>query len=381
MSARARQLLLLAPLAVGLVLVPLWCLRDPAPSVRTVVVERGPLEVHVTTNGEVEPMDEAEVEVRARFDGRVVDIPDPGRRVRAGERVVRIDDGLVSAELAAAESERLTAIESLRAARHALAVARERFNTDRGLYAAKALTRERYAESEAALEDAEERAASLEREVPLRVASLDLRLEELGAQKASAVVEAPFAGTVYRTAVERGELVRAGQPLLWIADLARLRVRANVDQVDLGKVRAEQRVEITSNAYPGRTWLGRVTEVVPHVVVKENRNVSEALARLDPPADGLVPGMTVDVEIVIGETAAALQVPAEAVFAKGDESFVYRLVGRRVRETPVTLGLTSVTSAEVVDGLAEHDRVVVGSLGTLRDGMRVDSGNSTGHGR
>ena len=81
------------------------------------------------------------------------------------------------------------------------------------------------------------------------------------------------------------------------------------------------------------------------MVVKESRSVSEGLARLDPPTDGLVPGMTVDVEIVVAEAPHALQVPAEAIFYQADgDPFVYRIDGNRVRVTPVRLGLSSVAA-------------------------------------
>ena len=54
-------------------------------------------------------------------------------------------------------------------------------------------------------------------------------------------MRAPFAGTIYKTQAKKGEMVRLGDPLLWLADLEHLRVRANVDQVDLGRVRPGQR--------------------------------------------------------------------------------------------------------------------------------------------
>ena len=114
-----------------------------------------------------------------------------------------------------------------------------------------------------------------------------------------------------------------------------------------------------------------VEEVVPHVVVKEARSVSESLAVIAPPTAGLVPGMTVDVEILVEATADALQVPTDAVFLADGRHFVYRVDGSEVHRTPVALGRSSVASTEILDGLDEGQVVVVGSAGGLEDGARV----------
>jgi RND family efflux transporter MFP subunit len=243
---------------------------------------------------------------------------------------------------------------------------------DYKLFEEGAITEQRHAESAATLRDARARVAFLEEEVPLRVASLDLRIEELEAQQAAAEVRAPFDGTVYRTARRRDQAVQVGDPILWFADLGRLRVRANVDQVDLGRVKEGHPVRITSNAFPDRSWSGRVSAVIPHVVVRESRSISESLARVEPPTAGLVPGMNVDVEIVVAESERALQLPAEAVWREDGTHFVFRIQGGRARKSPVELGLETVTAVEVVEGLAPEDRVVVSPLRGLQDGDRVE---------
>lgn len=364
-----RRALWLLPILLALVTVRAWCGRTAPPAVQTVAARRAPLRVLVSTNGKIEPVDD--IAVRARLDGRVVRIPDPGKVVASGDEMVRLDDGPVAGQLAGAESERLAALEGLRAARATAAQRAERLATDRGLQRQGALTREVLVESERAAAEAAAQAANLEREVPLRVAALDQRIAELRAQREASVVRAPFAGTIYRTQAKAGEMVRLGDPLLWLADLEHLRVRANVDQVDLGRVRPGQPVRVTANAFPGRVWQGTVSEVVPNVVVKESRAVAEGLARLDPPTDGLVPGMTVDVEIVVAEAADALQVPAEAVQTQGRETFVYRVDGRRLHKVAVRTGLTSVSAAAISEGLDEGALVVVGPVEALVDGMRV----------
>ena len=369
MAMSWHRALWLLPLVVVLVTVRAWCGRTAAPSVQTVAARRAPLRVVVSTNGKIEPVDD--IEVRARLDGRVVRIPDPGKAVAAGDEMVRFDDGPVAGQVAAAESERLAALESLRVARATAAERLDRVTTDRTLQREGALTREVLAQSERAAREAAAQVEFLEHDVPLRVAALNKRIAELRAQQQASVVTAPFAGTIYKTQAKKGEMVHLGDPLLWLADLEHLRVRANVDQVDLGRVRPGQPVRVTANAFQGRAWNGTVSEVVPNVVVKESRSVSESLARLEPPTDGLVPGMTVDVEIVVAEDPNTLQVPAEAVQTQGRESFVYRVDGRRLRRTLVRTGLTSVSAVAIAEGLDEGALVVVGPTEGLADGMRV----------
>lgn len=356
---------------VALVALGLWCARSPAIEVQAAAAERAPLRVQVSTNGQVEPLPEAEVRVHARLAGRIVEIPEPGTRVEEGQVVLRIDAAPVAAELAEARSQRLAALESLRAARDAAELTARRAATDRELFDQGALTRQRWDESRASLSEARARLASLESEVPLRVDSLDLRIEELAAQTEASAVRAPLSGTVYRTQFKKGEQVSVGDPILWLADLSRLRVRANVDQVDLGRVRVGQTVLVSSNAWPGRTWTARIAELVPHVVVKENRSVAEGLALVEPPTQGLVPGMTVDVDIVVEDVPDVLQIPATAVHNDAGQAFVYRVAGNRAERIPVVLGRASVDAVEVLEGLDPDDRVIVRSSNGLYDGTRV----------
>jgi HlyD family secretion protein len=359
--AAAVALALLIPVLVG---------RSPKPTVQATVARQERLVVEVTTNGVVEPIDEAEV--RARLDGRVVDVREAGTEVGAGDVLLVIDASAVAAELEAVRSERLKSLESLRSARATLKRTRQRFATDKKLFEAGALNAEAYANSKAILGEAEAQAGFLEQEVPVRVASLDLRAEELQAQKEAATVTAEASGTVYRSDVKKGETVRFGDPVLWVADLDQLRVRANIDQVDLGKVRQQQLVRILSNAYGDRAWSGRISEVIPRIQLKENRAVAEALAAVELPVNGLLPGMNVDVEIVVQQAEGVLQVPAESIFKDQFGAFVYAIESGRVQRRAVETGRSSVTRVEIVTGVEAGDEVVVGPVAGLQDGMRVD---------
>jgi HlyD family secretion protein len=365
---------LLAGGAVALtVAATLWCARAPAIDVDAILAQRAPLRVEVNTNGTVEVVPDAELRLHARLDGRILEIPEPGTRVAEGDTILRIDSDLAASELAATESELLAAQESLRAARRELELVSKRAETDDELFGKGALTSQRHAEGQAVLREARETLQNLRSEVPLREASLQHRIAQLRAQVEASTVIAPFEGTVYRTEFKRGEMVRLGDPILWVADLGRLRVRTNIDQVDLGRVRAGQGMRVTSNAFPDRSWQAVVTELVPHVVVKDNRSVIEGLAAVQPPIEGLVPGMTVDVDIVVEDVADALQVPPTAVYTADGDPYVYKVAGGRAERTPVILGRSSVQAVEIVAGLEPDDRVIVSTSNGLADGSRVEA--------
>ncbi len=367
MPLRRFGLLVLAFLIIGLFSM---CGGGETIEVKGARARAGELREVVSTNGVVEPVEHAEV--RARLAGRIVDIPEPGTRVKKGQILLRIDEVPVASELAAARSERLAAQDSLRAATDRLARVERRAETDRGLFEEQAMTSERFEEGQAELREARAQARFLESEVPLRVQSMDHHIQELEAQHEAAVVRAPFTGTLYRADFKRGETVEVGVPVIWFADLGRLRVRANVDQVDLGRVAPGQPVGIRSNAYPDRVWSARITELIPHVVQKKSRLVAEGLAEVMPPAEGLVPGMTVDVEIMVASIPEALQVPAEAVFTDERGAFVYRVQDDRVQKTRVQVGRSTIARIEILEGLQDQDSVVLGPVSGLEDGMRVE---------
>ena len=367
MPLRRFGLLVLAFVVIGLLSM---CGGGDTIQVEGARARAGELRELVATNGVVEPIEHAEV--RARLAGRIVYIPEPGTRVKKGQILLRIDEVPVASELAAARSERLAAQDSLRAAKDRLARVERRAETDRGLFKEQAMTSERFEEGQAELREARAQARFLESEVPLRVQSLDHHIQELEAQHEAAVVRAPFAGTLYRADFKKGETVEVGVPVIWFADLDRLRVRANVDQVDLGRVVPGQPVGIRSNAYPDRLWSARITELIPHVVQKKSRLVAEGLAEVMPPAEGLVPGMTVDVEVMVALVPEALQVPAEAVFTDERGAFVYRVQDDRIQKTRVQVGRSTIARIEILEGLQDQDSVVLGPVSGLRDGMRVE---------
>jgi HlyD family secretion protein len=163
-----------------------------------------------------------------------------------------------------------------------------------------------------------------------------------------------------------------------MADLHQVRVRAFIDEPDLGGLEVNEPVRITWDALPNKTWLGR-TETIPKQVVQRNtRSVGELLCSVDNDNLELLPNTNVTVRINSKERVGVLSVPRGAVEAEGGRRYVYVVkskqlgVGRSTLEKrEIHVGIADATSYEVVSGLAEGEWVALPGDVDLRDGMDV----------
>jgi hypothetical protein len=133
-----------------------------------------------------------------------------------------------------------------------------------------------------------------------------------------------------------------------------VRVRAYVDEPDLGWLAADQVVEITWDAKPGKIWQGR-TELAPKQVVPlGNRSVGEVYCTVDNAAMELVPNVNVEVRILVRQSHQALSVPRAAVRTDDQTRYVYLLSDNRLQRREVTVGIASSTRDEVLSGLGRR---------------------------
>src|SRR5260370_277854 len=108
-----------------------------------------------------------------------------------------------------------------------------------------------------------------------------------------------------------------------MADLNKVRVRAFIDEPELGALEPNQAVKITWDALPSRSWVGR-TEILPkQVVPHQNRSVGELLCAVNNDKLELLPNINVNVRINSRERIGVLAVPRGAVAAEGGRRFVF----------------------------------------------------------
>jgi len=162
-----------------------------------------------------------------------------------------------------------------------------------------------------------------------------------------------------------------------LVDLWRRRGRDNyvsapLDEVDVGRVKTGATVRVTFDAYPGKSFPGRVTRVADYVVdVREQNRTFEVEVKLDDAsfASGLLPGTSADVVVVLARKDDALRVPAYAILPGGSVLVLEKglLVSRKV-ET----GLRGTEWAEVLSGLREGDAVVTSlDRSEVKEGVRA----------
>jgi HlyD family secretion protein len=160
--------------------------------------------------------------------------------------------------------------------------------------------------------------------------------------------------------------------------LHHVRVRAFIDEPEIGALQPNQPVKITWDALPNRTWQGR-TEVIPkEVVARGTRSVGELLCAVNNDALELLPNINVNVRINAQERTNVLSVPRGAVATENGHRYVYVVkdnplsVGQKTLEKrEIHVGIADTTSYEVLSGLQENEMLALPGDFDLRDGMPV----------
>jgi len=381
--------------------------RRPVSRVRVAQVARVDLRSMIASNGKVEPV--VPHTLRARYDGfvsRVVAVE--GKTMRSGELLLTLDDTQVRAQLEqaraqlAAEAADLRAAEAggradqlvrlagdLRAAEAQQHLLQRQHDALTKLVAERAATQEELEKNQAALERAKadvehlrkdreqfEHQVTLDRErLALSVGHWQAQVKDLQEKVNSARVVAPANGTLFSLPVREQDFVRTGDLLADVADLRNVRVRAFVDEPELGGLAPGQKVEVTWDALPERTWLGRTETLPQQVVARGSRNVGEVLCSISNDQMELKPNTTVDIRIQLSERRNVLAVPRAAVEVAGTGRYVYLVDGERLRRTEIKVGISNDTQFEVLEGVKEGDPVALPGDAPLQDGMvvRVDS--------
>jgi len=186
-------------------------------------------------------------------------------------------------------------------------------------------------------------------------------------------VRAPFDGIVYSLPVLQGAYLNPGDLILQAADLSKVRVRAFVDEPDLGRLTPGDPIEVTWDALPGRIWPGSVSAIPTVIKRHETRNVGETTCVVDNHDYKLLPNVNVGVTIVTAEHQNVLTVPREALHQEDSTKYVYQIVNNELHRRDVNISISNLTQVEVTGGIPENALVALSPLNPkpLHDGLAV----------
>jgi len=381
-NTRPRALLFgLGLLAVGCLLA--WTIPPyAAPTPSTVAVTRADIESSVTALGTLQPR--RYVDVGAQASGQIHTLHvEVGDTVRKGQLLVEIDPSTQQARLDAGRY----SIDNLKAQlaeqRAQFQLARQQLKRQRDLAAAGATRDEDVQTATAQLNVTQARIDMFQAQIRQAQASLRSDEAELGYTR----IYAPMDGTVVAVDAREGQTLNAQQQtplILRIARLSPMTVWAQVSEADIGKVKPGMTAYFTTLAGGKRRWTSTVRQVLP-VPPKPLEQASQGggspasvsngsagnqvvqysvLLDVDNPDGALMAEMTTQVFFVAGKASQVLTVP-RAALDEADGLRLARVLTRdgKVEQRQVRTGLSDRLRVQVLDGLSEGERLVIGAPG------------------
>jgi HlyD family secretion protein len=303
---------------------------------QAVEVERRDIVVSARAAGTIEP--EVSVEVKSEAAGEILEIlVNTGDVVEKGTLMVRIDQRQTRNALAQAEAELEVAQAGLR---------NEKSQRQRAekLFKSKSISENEY--DQAVLEYANAKAEVVRANVAVENARIEMEDTD---------IRAPIAGTIIEKHVERGQVISSptqdvggGTLLLKMADLSHVRVRALVDETDLGKIAPDLPATVTVAAYRNRPFEGAVLKIEPQAVTEQNVTMFPVLVSIDNPEGLLKPGMNCEVEFQVGRREQVLAIPNAALITALDVGAAASVLGLSPQELgdPLARGGSTTTDPD-----------------------------------
>ena len=384
---------------------------------KTTQVIQGDLLVKISATGVVEPS--FQVEVKSKASGEVLKFAyEEGDRIKKGKLLIQLDKSDEIRNVARSRADMASATAKLNKAKTTLLSQKTRYQTSlqsnqskvdeaeanlkesdnklkrqEDLFQKKFTSREALQEAQTAFKVNQENriqaraelqaAKDTIHEIDIKKHEIDLARAEV--QRAKIALDeakerldeteifAPITGVLIEKLVEQGQIISSGisnvsggTPLATVADMSRLFVIADVDETDIGSVRLGQPVKITADAYPGKSFPGKVRRISPKGEVEDSITIFKVKIEIKGEGKGILkPMMTANVDIISEELKNVLYLPREAVRVQKNKKFAAILVDHRPQEVPVTTGVRNPIHVQILSGLEAGQKVLIGDWETL----------------
>ncbi len=384
---------------------------------KTAQVIQGDLLVKISATGVVEP--NFQVEVKSKASGEVLKFKyEEGDRIKKGQLLLKLDKSDEIRSVARSKADRASAIAKLNKAKTALLSQETKYQTNlksaqsqvqeaeanlkesedrlkrqEDLFQKKFASQETLQEAQTAFKVNQENliqaqsnlqaAKDTVHDIQVKKHEIDLARAEV--QRAKIVLAearerldeteifAPISGVLIEKFVEQGQIISSGisnvsggTTLANLADLSRLFIIADIDETDIGSVQVGQQVKITADAYPEKTFTGKVERIAPRGQVEDSITIFKVKIEIQGKGKGILkPMMTANVDIISRELKNVLYLPREALRVGKNKKYVAILVNNEPKEVPVTTGVRNPIYIQILSGLEVDQKVLIGDWQAL----------------
>ncbi len=338
----------------------------------------GRISSFLTATANLRPL--RDVEIVSQTEGLVWQVrAEEGEFVREGFALCKLDDRQLQIQLQSANQKLSQAelqLEKSRVRRDKAAaqIRNNRDELDRyeKLYEEKLVSEREVAQLRYRLDELEhdELVSSHEiRELDYRVDELESEIAEVKLQLAQAVVRAPFSGIITERLVEKGQTVKRLDQLFKLSSFSTLFADVYLSEREARMVRKGQSAKVALGVDESSSLAGEVARISP--VVDQNTGTVKITVELDNEGASFKPGAFVRVQIETDTRHDSLLIPKRALVEQDGSHFVFVADDDAARRTEVKLGYENGGQAEVLEGLAAGERIVVAGQGTLKDGSKI----------
>jgi RND family efflux transporter MFP subunit len=310
-----------------------------------------------------------QMELKSEISGRVIKSElDPGQPVTAGTVLVQIDSGDLTLEIDQAQIDYDTAKKriavgsaiklDLETATEALANY-ERL-TKTGNYPVSELEKQRRLVKQIEQKLALENVTNAQ-----QLATFENTLKVKRRQLEKMTIVAPFDGVVSKVLARPGDLISGGAPIAILISTSRT-VEAKISEENFSNIKVGQKASVRFLGYGNWLYDATVTKILPTADPETQRYIVHLDVKIEP--EKLIPGITGEVLIIVGERPSEANIPRRALF---NNNKVYAVENGRVKLRTIKTGYLSNTFVEVLEGLKAGDLVIVDQLDQFRDGDRV----------
>jgi HlyD family secretion protein len=361
---------------------------DAAPQLTSAVVSRDSIVSTILATGTLEAV--SAVDVGSQVSGSVQSLyVDFNAIVRKGQVIARLEPSLYESAVQQARANLVRAEADLERQQVTVVDAETKRDRTQTLWQRQLVSANEMDDAEVAVRSARAQVRSSEAQVTQAAASL----KQAQVNLAKTVIVSPIDGIVIARNVDVGQTVAASlqAPTLFVIaeDLSQMRLKASIDEAEVGRIAAGQAVRFTVDAYAGEPFSGTVQQIRLSPTVEQNVVTYAAIISAANPELKLRPGMTANVTVEVARRENVLTVPSSALRLRPDadvlqllgvdpavatapgarpgSSTVWIADGSSIRPVRVRTGVSNATSTEILEGIEEGARVVT----------RIDTGKTS----